>query len=278
MLWLVRPAVKMVVRLLPIALSMLVGMALVFFVKLRQEQQTWGVTRSDTNRPLAGDDLIADPGIVDTRSLVIDAPPAAVWPWLAQLGFGRGGWYSYDRMDMAGSSADRVLPQFQDLAPGDIVPTHPGGGFLAKVVEPQQSLVLYLDHELVRSQAEAAEAKRGAAARAASDEHLPGGLQFAGAMGGLTMPEFRATWAFVLEPQAGGTRTRLVERFRVWTADAGVPARLGMPMMGLGVFAMTRKHMLGLKERAEGLSTQPWRAAAAPPAPDAMPDPVPAEA
>ncbi|HZW01831.1 MAG TPA: hypothetical protein VFF55_09725 [Candidatus Deferrimicrobium sp.] len=278
MLWLVRPAVKTVFRLLPIALSMLVGMALVLLVKLRQEQQAWGVTPGDANRPLAGDDFIADPGIVDTRSLVIDAPPAAVWPWLAQLGFGRGGWYSYDRMDMAGSSADRILPRFQDLAAGDIVPTHPGGGFLAKVVEPQQALVLYLDHELVRSQAEAAEAKRGAAARAASDQHLPGGLQFAGAMGGLTMPEFRATWSFVLEPQAGGTRTRLVERFRVWTADAGVPARLGMPMMGLGVFAMTRKHMLGLKERAEGLSTQPSRAAATPPAPDAMPDPVPAEA
>jgi hypothetical protein len=278
MLWLVRPAVKTVVRLLPIALSMLVGMALVFFVKLRQEQQTWGVTPSDANRPLAGDDLIADPGIVDTRSLVIDAPPAAVWPWLAQLGFGRGGWYSYDRMDMAGSSADRVLPQFQDLAPGDIVPTHPGGGFLAKVVEPQQSLVLYLDHELVRSQAEAAEAKRGAAAPAASDEHLPGGLQFAGAMGGLTMPEFRATWAFVLEPQAGGSRTRLVERFRVWTADAGAPAKLGMPIMGLGGFAMTRKHMLGLKERAERPSIEPSRRAAMPPTADAMPDAVPAEA
>ena len=278
MFWLIRSAVKLIVRLLPIALSMLVGMALVVFVKLRQEQQTWGVMPSDANRPLAGDDLIADPGIVDTRSLVIDAPPAAVWPWLAQLGFGRGGWYSYDRMDMAGSSADRILPRFQDLAAGDIVPTHPGGGFLAKVVQPQQALVLYLDHELVRSQAEAAEVERGAAARAAADEHLPGGLQFAGAMGGLTMPEFRASWAFILEPQAGGTRTRLVERFRVWTADAGVPARLGMPMMGLGVFAMTRKHMLGLKERAERLSIQPSRAAAAPPAPDAMPVPVPAQA
>jgi hypothetical protein len=278
MFWLTRSAVKASVRLLPIALSMLVGMALVFFVKLRQEQQTWGVLPGDANRPLAGDDLITDPGIVDTRSLVIDAPPSAVWPWLAQLGFGRGGWYSYDRMDMSGSSADRILTRFQDLAPGDVVPTHPGGGFLAKVVEPQQALVLYLDHELVRSQAEAAQAERGAAAHAAADEHLPGGLQLAGAMGGLTMPEFRATWSFVLEPQAEGTRTRLVERFRVWTADAGVPARMGMPVMGLGVFAMTRKHMLGLKERAEGLASQPMRVSAMPPAPDTMPDPVPAQA
>ena len=79
---------------------------------------------------------------------------------------------------------------------------------------------------------------------------MPGGLQFAGAMGDMTMPEFRATWAFILEPEAGG-KTRLVERFRVWTAEAGMPQKLGMPMMGMGVFAMTRKHMLGVKERAE---------------------------
>ena len=104
------------VRLLPIALSVLVGMALVFFVKLRQRAADVGCVPGDANRPLAGDDLIPDAGIVDTRSLVIDAPPSAVWPWLVQLGFGRGGWYSYDRLDMSGSSADRILPEFQDLA------------------------------------------------------------------------------------------------------------------------------------------------------------------
>ncbi len=260
MLWLIRPAVKTVVRLLPIALSMLVGMALVVLVKLRQEQQTWGVMPSDVNRPLAGDDLIADPGIVDTRSLVIDAPPAAVWPWLAQLGFGRGGWYSYDRMDMAGSSADRILSRFQDLAPGDIVPTHPGGGFLAKVVEPPQALVLYLDHELVRSQAEAAAAEHGAAARAAVDERLPGGLQLAGAMGGLTMPEFRATWSFILEPQAGGTRTRLVERFRVWTADSRIARQAGHARDGPGCL----RHDPQAHARPQGACRGPLDPAVAP--------------
>jgi hypothetical protein len=105
---------------------------------------------------------------------------------------------------------------------------------------------------------EASVADRGAegddegAETPSDDEALPLGLPIAGALGGMTMPEFKATWSFVLEPENGGTRTRLIERFRVWTADAGLPQKLGMPVMGLGVFAMTRKHMLGLKDRAEG--------------------------
>jgi hypothetical protein len=85
---------------------------------------------------------------------------------------------------------------------------------------------------------------------------MPGGLQFAGALGGMTMPSFQATWAFILEPEADGARTRLVERFRVRTVDAGLPQKLGLPVMGLGVFAMTRKHMLGVKARAEGEATR----------------------
>jgi hypothetical protein len=64
----------------------------------------------------------------------------------------------------------------------------------------------------------------------------------------------------------------LVERFRVWTADAGLAGQLGKPMMGVGVFAMTRKHMLGVKARAEGVA-QPATSGAA-----ASPDPALAEA
>ena len=251
MLWTVRFALKSLFRFLPLILAALAGAGTALLLQLRGEQRAWGLDPADTDRALAGDDLVAEPGIIDTRSLVIDAPPAAVWPWLAQLGFGRGGWYSYDRMDMAGRSADRILPEFQDLAPGDMVPTHPDGGFLAKIVEPDQALVLYLDDELVRSQAASATSNGRPAGIEPAGEPLPPGLHVAGAMGGLTMPKFRASWAFVLEPEAAGRRTRLIERFRVWAPEAGLPGRLAMPAMGLGVFAMTRKHMLGLKERAE---------------------------
>lgn len=250
MLWPIKFTFKMILRLKLIAFSVLAGMAIAFYLQLREEQKSWGVVPSDVERTLAGDDLVEDPGVVETRSLLVEAPPSEVWPWLVQMGYGRGGWYSYDKLDMKGSSADAILDEFQELSVDDIVPTHEGGGFVAKVVEPGHALVLYLDNELVQSQMEAAVAKKGEAALDDVDPEMPAGLQFAGAMGDKTMPEFRATWAFLLESEAGG-KTRLVERFRVWTAEAGLPQKLGMPMMGLGVFAMTRKHMLGVKERAE---------------------------
>ena len=250
MLWPLKFTFKLILRLKIIVASVMAGMALAFYLRLREEQKSWGVVPADRSRSLAGDDLVSDPGIIETRSLSLDAPASRIWPWLVQMGYGRGGWYSYDKLDIRGSSADAILPQFQGLAVGDIVPTHPGGGFVARVVESERALVLYLDTALVKSQVETSIARKGDAALDDIDEDLPGGLQFASAMGDMTMPEFRATWAFILEPEAGG-KTRLIERFRVWTADAGLPQKLGMPVMGMGVFAMTRKHMLGVKQRAE---------------------------
>ena len=235
----IKCAFKLIVRLKVVAFVFMAGMATAYWLQLREQHQSWGVVPADAERSLAGDELIDDPGIVETRTLIIDAAPSRVWPWLVQMGYERGGWYSYDKMDMKSSSADTILEEFQELAEGDIVPTHPEGGFVAKVVEPERALVLYLDTELVQGKVEAD-----------VDEDTPVGLQFAGAMGDKAMPEFRGTWAFILEPVSGG-KTRLIERFRIWTAEAGLPQKLGLPMMGLGVFVMTRKHMLGVKERAE---------------------------
>jgi hypothetical protein len=66
--------------------------------------------------------LLSDAGLVTTRAITIDAPPDAIWPWLAQMGSGRGGAYTYD---WAGNlfglnmhSADEVLPQYQDIKVG----------------------------------------------------------------------------------------------------------------------------------------------------------------
>jgi hypothetical protein len=249
----------MLFRISLIVLGLLAGTAIAGWLRLREERQTWGVEPEDTERALAGDDLIDDPGIVETRSLRVDAPPSVVWPWLVQMGYGRGGWYSYDRMDMKGSSAREILPEFQDLKVDDLVPTDSGGGFVAKIVEPDKALVLYLDTELVNGPASTpAEGEEPEAADV--DEAVPGGLAVAGAMGEMSMPEFKGTWAFILEPEEGD-KTRLVERFRLRTVDAGMPQKLGMPIMGYGVFAMTRKHMLGVKERAEARGSN-WSSAA----------------
>lgn len=233
---LIRFVWKLTWRLQLIALAAAAGFAVGILRLLVEEQRTWGVDPAEAERPLPGDELVADAVISETRGIFIDAPPEAVWPWLVQMGYGRAGWYSYDQIDMDGESADTILEEHQLLAEGDRMPTHPGGGFEVKEIQPNEALVLYLDNELVDSSAD--------------DEATPVGLQGAGVMGDMAMSEFRSTWAFVLEPAAGG-RTRLIERMRLWASDSGGPQRLAMPMMGLGVFVMTRKQMLGVKERAE---------------------------
>jgi len=206
--------------------------------------RTWGVSPEETARALAGDEVIAEPGAGETRAITIDAPPAAVWPWLLQMGYGRAGWYSYDAVDMSGSSASQILPEHQALAVGDVVPTHPGGGFVVRQLDPGQALVLYLDSELVGQQAEAAAAEE--------TRDTPANLKATGALMEGSQPiEFAASWAFVLDELPGG-RTRLIERFRVRFGETDKPwTRYTLPMMGFGVFVMMRKQMLGIKQRVE---------------------------
>ena len=133
------------------------------FYRVTRWRATWGVDPAETEGSLPGDELVPEPTVSDTRGITIDAPPAAVWPWLLQLGYGRGGWYSYDQLDMKGRSADTILPEHQTLAVGDIVPTDPGGGFEVRVLDPERALVLMVDDELAarrRTPAERAVARR----------------------------------------------------------------------------------------------------------------------
>src|SRR5688500_9140544 len=128
------------------------GLLVAGWMRLRRDHATWGLVPADGARALPGDDLVPDADIVETRSLDIAAPPSAVWPWLVQMGYGRGGWYSYDQVGTRGPSAGTIVPELQELADGDLVPTHPGGGFVARVVDAPHALVLYLDATLVRDQ------------------------------------------------------------------------------------------------------------------------------
>jgi deazaflavin-dependent oxidoreductase (nitroreductase family) len=99
----------------------------------------------EAERSLPGDELVADAKIGWTHAITIDARPAAVWPWLVQMGCRRAGWYSYDGLDNGGvPSADRILPQLQQVQVGDILPQTPEAEdrFVVRVVEPQRALVL----------------------------------------------------------------------------------------------------------------------------------------
>jgi len=104
----------------------------------------WGATKEEAARPLPGDELVAKADYVATRAITIDAPPRDVWPWLVQIGSGRAGWYTYDRMDNAGvPSATEIIPELQRLAVGDLIPMVAGTdiGLRVKELEPERRML-----------------------------------------------------------------------------------------------------------------------------------------
>ena len=118
-----------------------------------------GATASDQHRRLPGDELVPHPNWQATRAETIRAPAAAVWPWLVQLGYGRGGyygdlpWWRGERGRGPAASADRILPEFQRLDLGDVLLDGSGcdathGAWTVRVVEPGGSLVLFSSRTL----------------------------------------------------------------------------------------------------------------------------------
>jgi hypothetical protein len=107
-------------------------------LRIQPWQHRWGATDQELHRTMPGDDLIPDPAST-TRAITIAAPPEQVWPWLVQLGSGRGGWYSYDWIDNDGQpSADRILPELQRLQVGDQILMLPDMGPRVREVEPNR--------------------------------------------------------------------------------------------------------------------------------------------
>ena len=138
------------------------AVAYVFTRVVRPWYARWGATRDECRRSLPGDAIITNPQFISTRAVTIDAPAPDVWPWLVQIGYGRGGFYSYDWLENAFArllggtpgyrSADRILPEFQSLQPGDFIPSAPpdllGGrvadvaGWTVEHLDPGRALVL----------------------------------------------------------------------------------------------------------------------------------------
>lgn len=109
----------------------------------------WGATQQEVATPMPGDDLVPHPTVCSTRAVTIEATPAAVWPWLVQMGgYERAGWYSYDFFDNAGQqSANRIVPELQALQVGDVMLTSPDGGFTVRRIEPERAIVLFLERD-----------------------------------------------------------------------------------------------------------------------------------
>jgi hypothetical protein len=213
------------------------------FVATRQWWKTWGVVPDEATKPLPGDDLVPEAQASDTRGITIEAAPDRVWPWLVQMGFGRGGWYSIDQLDMRAKSADRIVEEWQDLAVGDILPTYPGGGFQVKGLDPNRSLVLYGDPSTMGPPS------------GEDQQEMPAGLEASGTFLAQTPSEFKASWAFVLEP-VGPNRTRLIERMRYWGGEGTPASRAALSMLGFGAFVMMQRQMVGVRARVERLAEE----------------------
>jgi len=106
----------------------------------------WGANCEELHKPLPGDELVPGPAVQSTRAVTIDAPVDAVWPWLAQLGQDRGGFYSYAGLEnLAGCqmhNADEIHPEWQRREPGETVYLHPLSGLPVACFEANHVLAL----------------------------------------------------------------------------------------------------------------------------------------
>jgi hypothetical protein len=200
--------------------AVVLGGAAAYLLVGRRWQLGWGATGEERGAALAGDDLIANPDLVATRAITVHAPADHVWPWIAQLGQGRGGFYSYDGLEnLVGCeihSADRVVAEWQDLKVGDQVKLAPEVGVGVTAVEPGRALV------------------------------LRGGVPM-----GAVPPPYDFTWAFVLREQPEGT-SRLLVRERYAYTKRWAPL-LVEPTAAVA-FVMSQRMLGGIRDRAERAS------------------------
>jgi hypothetical protein len=118
----------------------------VYLVAGRPRLRRWGATDDEIQRALPGDELVPEPAIEATWAVTIDASVETVWPWLAQVGQDRGGFYSYEWLEnLAGCkmrNADRIHPEWRQRAVGETIRLHPATGLKVARFEPNRALVM----------------------------------------------------------------------------------------------------------------------------------------
>jgi hypothetical protein len=131
------------------AIAGVAGVAgVVFGRRVRPQLTRWGATDEEVARPYPGAEVVPEGRRSPTMAVTIDATPEQVWPWLVQMGWDRGGWYSWDLLDNAGRrSATEVHAEWQNLAVGDQLKFWALGrvmdAYRVAVIEPNSFLGLY---------------------------------------------------------------------------------------------------------------------------------------
>ena len=108
-------------------IAILVILITVYLLFVRPSQLRWGATTEEARRAMPGDDLVSNPTFVATRAITIRGRPEDIWPWIAQMGFDRAGYYGYDLIENLGSktgirSAESIVPDLQHPKTGDVLP------------------------------------------------------------------------------------------------------------------------------------------------------------
>jgi hypothetical protein len=176
----------------------------------------WGATPAEVAATSPGDDLLPHAQFRCTRAVTIEAPPGAVWPWLVQVGCLRGGFYSNDLLDNLGHPSAREV--VAELQHLEV------GQWVPMSPTPSEMTAFKVDSFEINRW--------------------------------LLWRKPDSTWAWTLTEIDDG-KTRLVTRVHAlydWTKPAS--ALLGLVLMEFGDFAMMRRMLRGIKERAETLHTK----------------------
>ncbi|MEU0217782.1 hypothetical protein ABZ281_22900 [Streptomyces sp. NPDC006265] len=217
-------------RLLPFAAA---SAALALYARwIRPRLLTWGATQDEVTGAYPGDELVPDPDGTSTMATTLPAPPETVWAWLVQMGYDRGGWYSWDWLDHFGEpSADRIVPEWQKLEEGQRLNAvrSSRSWFTVARLERNRTLVLR------------------------SDLGVPSGQSFDPQLDPLPRARVGGIWGFHLRPTSDGG-TRLVVR----TRGTGRPRPFTRPFdLLLGEpahFIMQTRQFHNLRTRAGGES------------------------
>ena len=181
----------------------------------------WGATKEECVEALPGDDSVPSPKLQYTRAISINAPAASIWPWLIQMGQGRGGLYSYDGLEnLIGCnihSADCILQEYQDLKVGDHVLFGPAEnkfpGQIVAGIQPERAIIMFGLDPVTRQ------------------------------------AEKSATWVFVLDEHADDT-IRLLVRGRN-DYSPGLANHILWHIVEPITFVMERRMLRGIKSRVE---------------------------
>ena len=202
---------------------------LTFFLKPLRDR--WGLSLNDAKMPLPADEIISSPKSVYTHGVKINAPAKYVWPWIAQMGCGRGGFYSYEALEnLIGLNiynSDEIIPQFQNPILGDLIPFGPKDAYPLVVCDQGAALAIENSYDLD--------------AKTIYDPNLASPKNY-----------LHLTWLWYVEA-LDDNHSRFISRNRV-THSSSIKTnlifgRLAEPM----IFAMDRKMCLGIKKRAERL-------------------------